>query len=320
MLTETFDESTNNKHVEISSETLDGSGTSKHSDSNPEILDGSESSASSEGIIHVTFGCEREDPEILGTDDNNYPVTHINDTYGVLDPAVSSSSSSSSESSSNNVFKARKVKFAEPEASNFPSSDECSDVSPESSIQSEADNSSSTSTSISEVCDSTYFHVVTSPTAIPPVQVMEYSSGYDHCRIPSSAFANNTNPADWSNGSNDSLFSLHLGSSQSMDHGDAIIVHELDKSEESTESGEMNMVQPLPSVMIEDKDIGKKTVKMEDSQTAEMSDKDIKLEERPCESQIEVNNSHPAVVYELASVSHHAHSNGKKSRSSALSR
>ncbi|XP_058009961.1 uncharacterized protein LOC131183297 isoform X2 [Hevea brasiliensis] len=54
----------------------------------------------------------------------------------------------------------------------------------------------------------------------PPMQVMERSrgEGYDPCRIPSAIFeTNKTKPVEWSNASNESLFSLQLGTSFSRD-------------------------------------------------------------------------------------------------------
>ncbi|KAJ9128503.1 hypothetical protein P3X46_034946 [Hevea brasiliensis] len=58
----------------------------------------------------------------------------------------------------------------------------------------------------------------------PPMQVMERSRGggggeeYDPCRIPSAIFeTNKTKPVEWSNASNESLFSLQLGTSFSRD-------------------------------------------------------------------------------------------------------
>ncbi|KAF7827973.1 dentin sialophosphoprotein-like isoform X1 [Senna tora] len=345
---ETFNQSINNEHVKISPETLDGSGTSEPADSNPKIFYHSESSTSSEGSIDITFGCEREDPEVLGSDNNNYPLihsngtnsilvpaetssfgcesedpdvsgsdnnncplTHINGTNSILVPAETSSSSSSSESSSNDLFQCRKVRFAESAEYKFASEDEQSDVSRESSIKSEASQDSPTSTS--QIYNPTYGHMGMSPTVIPPVQMMDRSAGNDHQRIPSSAFGSKKDSVDWSYNSNDSLFSIQLGNASI--HRDTSLTrdHPFLSHEELTNSGELNMVHPLPSDLIEDTDTGRKSVQMEDSQTTEMLDEDFKLEERPSKK-----NSQLADSDESPNVPGPSHGNGTSSHSSAL--
>ena len=55
---------------------------------------------------------------------------------------------------------------------------------------------------------------------LPPIQLVGRPAGYDPNRIPSSIFASKpTTPMEWSNASNESLFSIHIGNNSfSRDH------------------------------------------------------------------------------------------------------
>lgn len=273
-------------------------------------------SSSNDYVSHESskrIGVERKNPEISRSDNGDYLKTDTNDTKSMLVPDETSSSSPSSKSSSNDFFQTGKVNFAESPASKFASKDEESYVSRQSSIKSEPGNSIPVCASTSPIYNLNRSHMIMSPTAAPPVQVMDRSSEYDSFKIPSSVFAVNTNPVDWTNDSNDSdesLFSIQLGNhSLARDH--LFTAAELHKSVELTKSGELNMFSPQPSVVIEDRDTFRKSVGTEDSQTTEMSDEDLKLEESLGENKNTVKNSFPASSY-------NSHGNGIGVQSSAL--
>ncbi|XP_028803589.1 uncharacterized protein LOC114758683 [Neltuma alba] len=268
-----------------------------------------EDSVVSHGRSKSTGG-ERKNFEISRSGNNDYLKTDPNDTKSILVPDEASSFSSSSESSSNDFFQTRKSTFAESSSSKFASKDEESDVSHQSSINSEPDKDFTVRASTSPSYNLNRSHVSMSPTIAPPVQVMDRSSGHDSYRIPSSVFAINTNPMDWTNDSDESLFSIQLGNhSLARDH--LFTAPELRKSVEVTKSGELNMFSPQPSVLIEDRDTCRKSVEIEGSQTTEMSDEDFELERSLDKNKNKIKNSHPAVSY-------NSHGNGIGAQSSAL--
>lgn len=85
-----------------------------------------------------------------------------------------------------------------------------------------------------------------SPTDSPAIQTMARSEGYDPTRIPSAVFerSKSTTPIEWSAASNESLFSIHVGTNSfSRDH-----LFMLGKSGELTKSGELLMFSPMPPV------------------------------------------------------------------------
>ncbi|PIM98770.1 hypothetical protein CDL12_23769 [Handroanthus impetiginosus] len=101
--------------------------------------------------------------------------------------------------------------------------------------------------SISQFSDVTHESFVphVSPTQFPPSQVMERNGNFDPNRIPDSIFSRPSTPTDWSVASNESLFSIQLGTeSLPRDHAlrmseDIYQSGELPKSGEIFKSGEL---------------------------------------------------------------------------------
>lgn len=94
--------------------------------------------------------------------------------------------------------------------------------------------------STSQVSDVTLesFRPNISPIQSPPVQVMERSGDFNPNRIPPSIFAIPSTPMEWSEVSNDSLFSIHIGNQVARISGDLYRSGELSKSGEILEYGE----------------------------------------------------------------------------------
>lgn len=264
-------------------------GSINHSKSNHEVIDGS-GSMDSKGKIDVITRGERS----LESDESNYSETHTNATGRITDPTRRLSPSSSLESSSNDAFKLETVKF-ESKAYRTASKDEQDDISSHGSSKSEVDNSSPIPTSTN----------VPSTVISPPIQAMDPSRGYDPKRIPSSVFATKTSPMEWSTASNESLFSIHLGNNSfSQEH--AYMFNELYKSGELNKSGEFCMFSPHPFVIPEEKEIGKVSVDMEDSQTNKLPEEPFKSGERSSEDQNKVENPHPVRNFSLSNISGHS--------------
>lgn len=128
-----------------------------------------------------------------------------------------------------------------------------------------------------------------SPTESPSIQTMERSGGYDPSRIPSAVFerSKSTTPMEWSAASNESLFSIHVGTNSfSRDH------LFMGKSGELTKSGELLMFSPMPPVPTReierrnfevDKDIGAEGVEnmtIKDAAASESAE-DLSIERVP---------------------------------------
>ncbi|CAI9785297.1 unnamed protein product [Fraxinus pennsylvanica] len=78
----------------------------------------------------------------------------------------------------------------------------------------------------------------TSPTQLPPIQVMERPGDFNPHRIPPSVFGIPSTPMEWSEVSNDSLFSIHIGNQVSRISGDSYRSGEISKSGDILEYGE----------------------------------------------------------------------------------
>ncbi|KAI9124885.1 hypothetical protein K1719_004212 [Acacia pycnantha] len=263
-----------------------------------------------------SIGGGRKKLETSRGDTNYYLKKDTNDTKSILVPDETLSPCSSSESSSNDFSQTRKANFAESSASRSVSTDEESDVSRQSSMKSEPGNDFPVCASTSPIYSMNHGHMGMSPTVVPPVQVMDRSPSpeYSSYRIPSSVFRVNTNPMDWTNGSDESLFSIQIGNpSLARDHFYTSIGSRVAKS------GELNKFSPQPSPLIEGRETCRKSVETEDSQTTEMSDEDLKLEGRLDNNNLKHSNpnknnlkhSHPTISY-------NTHGNGIRAQSSAL--
>nr|KYP65690.1 hypothetical protein KK1_011950 [Cajanus cajan] len=103
---------------------------------------------------------------------------------------------------------------------------------------------------------------------------MDRSGRYDVSRVPSSIFEANTNPLEWSIGSNDSLFSIQLGQ-PSFSREKALICGELSLLEDLTKlSGSNNKIS---SVIEEEIETTLKNV-VENLQATKTSQGSLKLE------------------------------------------
>ncbi|KAK7274960.1 hypothetical protein RIF29_16063 [Crotalaria pallida] len=303
------------KHGKIFSGTNDDSRKSKHSDSKSEVINESESSIVSERQVDIMTRGES------GKNDDSH--THINETKGTSASARKSGSSSSSESSFDDYFGMNELKFATSGSSTSKSGKDYVSSS-ESSSKSEVDNSLRVNTSSTfKVYNVAKPQKGTSPISSPPVQVMERTGVYDPARIPSSVFERNPNQLDWSEASNESLFSLHVGNnsfSRERMLGEAKSGELNFVSGEFTKSGELNLFSRTPSILIEEIDTTRKSVEVENPQTTETSDEAFKSEERLSEDQDEIKSTdHPASSKSSkANVSSLSHDSENSTRSFAF--
>lgn len=266
MYTETFDHGIQDKQPKI----YNGSRSRKHS--NHEVMNGSGSSS----------------------DDSSEGQIDANGTKSLSASARRSSSSSSSESSSDDFFRMGALNFTTSDASALASkSGKNYPFSSESSAKSDVDNSPRAPTPTYQVFNLSYSQKGMSPTASPPIQVMDRSGGYESSRIPSSVFERSTNPLEWSIASNESLFSLHIGQT-SFPRENPFMFGELGMSEELTKSDELNMFNRIPSVKVEEIDSARKSVDTENLQTTETSDEAFKFERKLSEDQNEMKTLHQA--------------------------
>ncbi|CAJ1931897.1 unnamed protein product [Sphenostylis stenocarpa] len=277
---EIFDHSIHDKQAKVSAETIDDSPRSK--DSNHE---GRSSSDSEEQIYAISKG---------ESDKNKHSDSHTDSTESISSSTRRRSSCSSSESSSEDFF-------APDEAFKYTKSGKDNVSSNESSEKSELDNNSLIPTSTNQVYNLSHSQKGMSPTASPPMQVMDRSGKYDASIIPSSIFEPNTNPSEWSIASNDSLFSIQIGQ-PSLSRETALMYGELCSSMEFTKSFELN--NRAPSFKIEDPtiksvddveaiDTATRNVDVEKLQATTTSHESLKLEgERLSEDNNEIKASH----------------------------
>lgn len=279
MYPETYDHSIKDKHAKKYSETASGIGTSKSS--NPEVDNESQSSSGSERemIDVITRG---ESGEIL------------NVTKSLSSSVTTSRSSSLAESSSSDdFFQMNALNFTASDASVPASKSGENYVSNSESSANYEVNSLPVLSPTYQVYNLTYNQTM-SPIMSPPIQVMERSGRYDSSRIPASVFENNTNPLEWSIASNDSLFSLHIGPNNSFTRQHTFKFSEVGVSEELTKSDEMPMFNRLPSLTIEEIEIARKSVEVENLKTAETPDEAFTLEQKPGEDRNELKTLHQA--------------------------
>ncbi|KAK8508057.1 hypothetical protein V6N13_055515 [Hibiscus sabdariffa] len=205
------------KSSETGLEESDGNGTGEHSLRQPELIVGNgnrRDSSDGTGTIGVETGSKlleaypgggiESDPFDLNPDVSDATESSKGVSTGRLRLSPSSSSSSSSSGSSMDDQFQDDTKLSEPRSgiasTSYAEPDDEHHV-------------SGGSTSKSQV--PSHMHDESTPTQSPPIQVMDrVLEGFDPYRIPSSVFdrSKSSNSADWSTASNDSLFSIQIGS------------------------------------------------------------------------------------------------------------
>ncbi|KAG5051531.1 hypothetical protein JHK85_004032 [Glycine max] len=261
---ETFDHSIKDKKANKKSKTID------HRQRSKDLSCESGSNSDSERQTNIISKGEHSR--------NDHSDTHINGTKSIPSLARRTSSSSSSESSSDNFFRIKEAFKYTKSGKDYVSSSESSD-------KSKVDNNLLVPTSTYQVYDLSRNQKGMSPTASPPIQVMDRSGRYDASIVPSSIFETNTNPSEWSISSNDSLFSIQIGQ-PSFTRENALMYAELGFSRELTKSGE-----EISTVI--------KSVDVKNLQTIETSYGPLMLEgERLSEVDNEIKTSHQTKSYE----------------------
>jgi len=240
---ETFDHSMQDKQVKVFSETIDDSPRSKDSSR--------ESGSSSDSEKHTD---EKQIYVINKVESHNtkYSDTHTDGTKSISSSARRRSSCSSSASSSDDFFAMEEACKYNKSGKDYVSSCES------------ADNNFLVPTSTYEVNNLNHIQKGMSPTASPPVQVMDRSGSCDASIVPSSIFEPNTNPSEWSIASNESLFSIQIGQ-PSFSREKALMYSELYLSKELSKSGELN--NQAPSVILEEIGTTKENVDVEEIDT-----------------------------------------------------
>ncbi|XP_057448100.1 uncharacterized protein LOC130739732 isoform X2 [Lotus japonicus] len=252
--------------------------------SNPEVFYGSGSSSDSERQIDVI--------------DRGESGENASGSKSISASTRRSSSSSLSVSSSepDAFFGMDALTFTASDASELISKSGKTFVSSsESSAKSETDNSHRVPPSTGQLYNLSYNQKGMSPTASPPMQVMDRSGGYPS-RIPSSVFEITTNASEWSVASNESLFSIHLGRN-SFPRDNPFLIDELVMPEELTKSGELNVFNQTPPVIVEEIDTARIEDDRENLQSTGTSDEDSKSERKLSNDGNEIKTLHQAAIY-----------------------
>ncbi|CAN0896418.1 hypothetical protein LINGRAHAP2_LOCUS18476 [Linum grandiflorum] len=187
---------------------------SEHLESQPETVDDGGGSHVEESRL-LTLSQSEDQPR----SEDNKPISPI-----IKMGSSSSSSSSSSESSlKNGPFPGDLNDDFDPRSPG-EEKQQARDTISEQNKPEEADSSSVSPVAASPGSEITLSGI--SPIQSPPVQVMQRSEEYDPNRIPASIFQRSSSDAqnDWSIASNESLFSIHVGTSTSFSREQAAFI------------------------------------------------------------------------------------------------
>ncbi|CAN1152885.1 hypothetical protein LINPERHAP2_LOCUS19036 [Linum perenne] len=215
--TEEKDGSSSTSSIKIDSGVIARNHSSEHLESEPETVGGG--SGGDDGGSHVE---ESQQPALSQSHD--HPTSEDTNPRSPIIKMGSSSSSSSSESSLD------KGAFPGDLDDDFnPRSPREDDQLSKDTISEQNKPEEHESSSVSPAVPSPGSEITLSgfsPIQSPPVQVMQRSEGYDPNRIPSSVFQRSSSDAqnDWSIASNESLFSIHVGTSTSFSREQAAFI------------------------------------------------------------------------------------------------